>query len=154
MNQQRPLLADVREELAALLAELRETASARWQLARLELKADLRAAKRLMVAWLVAGLLAAAVVPLAAVNLADTMDGCAGVSRGVWLSILGAGLLLAAGSIGCCAWRRFRRSFIGLRETIEELREDCVWLREAKGEGGQRKGETRHPERAEQPESA
>ncbi|MCG2685214.1 MAG: hypothetical protein L6306_16550, partial [Planctomycetales bacterium] len=28
------------------------------------------------------------------------------------------------------AWRRFRWKFIGLRETMEELREDALWLKE------------------------
>jgi hypothetical protein len=136
----KPLLADLRAELAGLGAELREMAAARWELARLELAADLRSARRLAICWLAAGALALAVLPLLAVALADTLDGCGQISRGGWLLRLAGGLLVLAGAGGWLAWRRFRRQFFGLRETLEELREDLVWLQEGgrmKGEGGE-----------------
>jgi hypothetical protein len=42
-----------------------------------------------------------------------------------------AGILLSIGAIvAYFAWRRFRRRFIGLQETLEELREDRVWIDE------------------------
>jgi hypothetical protein len=47
------------------------------------------------------------------------------------------GLLTAAALVGWLAWRRFRRQFTGLEETLEELREDLVWLQEW-SRGGQR----------------
>ena len=96
----KPLLADLRAELAALGDELREMAAARWELARLELAADLRSARRLAICWLAAGVVALAVLPLLAVALADALDGCGQISRGGWL------LLLAAGSAGAGRRRR------------------------------------------------
>jgi hypothetical protein len=129
---ERPLLADVREEINALKEELREMASARWELARLELAADLRAVKRLAVVWTATVVMSLSALPLAAVWAAETLSGCWGISRGHWLLMFAAGLLLAAVLGGYCAWRRFCRKFVGLRETIEELREDFVWLREGK----------------------
>ena len=42
-------------------------------------------------------------------------------------------LLLAAGVGGYLAWCRFHRNFLGLRETMEELREDMLWLQEHRG---------------------
>ena len=46
------------------------------------------------------------------------------------LLVAGAMLLLLAPLVGWLAWRRFRRRFLGLEQTIEELREDAAWLRE------------------------
>jgi hypothetical protein len=127
---ERPLLADVREELGALAVELREMAEARWELARLEIEADVRSAKRLAVAWIAAAILTLTSLPLALVGLAETLAGRAGISRAGWLFIFAAVLLLGANFGGYLAWRRFRRNFLGLKETIEELREDAVWLKE------------------------
>ncbi len=134
---QRPLFADLRDEIGALGAELREMAAARWELARLELQADLRSAKRLAFAWLASAVLALTALPLVAACLAEALDGRAGIHRGRWLLIFAGGLLILALSGGYLAWRRFWRKFTGLRETMEELREDMVWLRE---KGGGMKG--------------
>jgi hypothetical protein len=143
---QRPLFSDLGDELGALTAELREMAKARWELARLELQADLRSARQLAIAWLVSAVLTLTALPLLAAALAEALEGCAGIHRGVWLLIFAGALLVLALSAGYLAWRRFRRRYTGLRETLEELREDMVWLRESgrqqKGEGGREKGET------------
>jgi hypothetical protein len=144
---ERPLFADLGDEIGALTAELREMAAARWELARLELLADLRSAKRLAIVWLVSAVLALTALPLLAAALAEVLDGCAGIHRGVWLLIFAGGLLILALAAASLAWRRFQRKFTGLRETLEELREDLVWLRESsrqqKGEEGREQGETR-----------
>jgi uncharacterized membrane protein YqjE len=131
---QQPLLADVRKELGALGVELREMASARWELARLEIASDLNTAKRLAVAWLVAVVMLLTALPLLASGLAEALDGWQGIPRGAWLLAFAAVLLFLAGLGGYLAWRRFRRNFIGLRETLEELREDVLWLKEKSGE--------------------
>ena len=127
---QRPLLADLHAELNAVGGELREMVAARWELARLELESDLRSAKQLAIAWLVALLMVITSLPLAAVCLADALDGCGQIGRGGWLLIFAGGLWIAALAGGVLAWRRFRHRFIGLQETLDELREDLVWLRE------------------------
>jgi len=135
----RPLLAEIREELDTLTAELREMAAARWELAQLELAADVQSVKRLAILWLAAALMALTALPLLAVYLAELLDGCGHIARAGWLLILGAGLLSSAAAAAWLAWRRFRRCFVGLQETREELREDLLWLRE-KREGGGKKG--------------
>jgi hypothetical protein len=127
---ERPLFAEMREELGSLGAELREMAAARWELARLELAADLKSFKRLAIAWFLAAVLLMTSLPLLATCLAEVLDNYAGISRIGWLLIFGGGLLILAILGGYLAWRRFRRQFIGLRETLEELREDAAWLRE------------------------
>jgi hypothetical protein len=124
------LLTDARAELGALGGELREMAVARWELARLELQSDLRSAKRLAIAWLAAALMVVTSLPLVAVCLADALDGCGRIPRGGWLLIFAGGLWALALVGGLLAWRRFRRRFVGLQETLEELREDLIWLRE------------------------
>ena len=85
------------------------------------------------IAWLAAIVLAIAALPVLVVCLADVLDGRAGIHRGGWLLIFGGGLLLLAVAGGYLAWRRFRRKFVGLRETLEELREDMLWLQEKSG---------------------
>jgi hypothetical protein len=126
----RPLFADVRAELGALGGELREMAAAHWELARLEIESDLNSLRRLAVAWLTAAVMALGALPLAASALAEALDGRLGVPRLGWLLILAAALLLLSALCGSLAWRRFRRRFLGLRETLEELREDAIWMRE------------------------
>jgi len=126
----RPLLADLRDELATLGEELREMAAARWQLARLELEADRQTLRSLVLSWLVALLMALTALPLLVVCLAEMLDGWQNVPRSVWLLGFGLGLLAFALLGGYLAWRRFRRQVVGLQETLEELREDLVWLRE------------------------
>jgi len=130
---ERPLLADIREELGSLGVELHEMASARWELARLELKNDLQSAKRLVVVWLAMMVLTLTSLPLMAVSLAEVLDGFHGVARGGWLLIFACGLLILATVGGYAAWRRFRRKFVGLRETLEELHEDLLWFQETGG---------------------
>jgi hypothetical protein len=131
----RLLMIDLRSELDALGDDLRETAEARWQLARLELRADLGAVKRLAVAWSVAAAMALTSLPLLAICLAEVLDGRYGISRQYWLLIFAGVLLVLALGGALLAWRGFRRRFTGLEETLEELREDLAWLRE-KVEGG------------------
>jgi uncharacterized membrane protein YqjE len=126
----RPLLADLREELAALGGDLREMAGARWELARLELQADARSLGRLAVAWIGAAVLALTALPLLIVCLADGLNRWTPIGQCGWLAILAGSFLLLAAAIACLAWRRFRRRFLGLRETLEELREDLLWLQE------------------------
>ena len=125
-----PLLADVRAELNALGGELRETILARWELARLELETDFLSAKRLAIAWLAAAVMGLTAIPLVAVCVADALDGWADMTRDGWLLVFAGGLLILAMAGAHLAWRRFRRRFLGMRETIEELREDLVWLKE------------------------
>jgi hypothetical protein len=129
----RPLLADIREELDAVVGEIRHMAAARWELARLELEADLRSVKRLAIAGIVAAVMVLAALPLPAVCLAELLDGYGHIARWGWLLIFSAGLLLAAAVVVLFARWRFRRRFVGLQETLEELREDLLWLREAGG---------------------
>ena len=126
----RPLLADVQEQIARLRDEIGETIALRWQLARVEFQAAVGSIKRLAVVLATAGVMALTALPLLAVwagNILDERLPLRGVS---WLLIFALVLLAAAALAGWLGWRRFRRRFVGLEETREELREDLLWLRE------------------------
>ncbi|MGD0898428.1 MAG: phage holin family protein, partial [Thermoguttaceae bacterium] len=126
----RPLLSEVRRELGRLAADVREFGALRWELARREALADVRAVRRLAVAAAVAAAMALCVLPLLAVAAAWWLDGRLGVPFLAWLLIWAAIVSAAAATVGLLAWRRFRREFTGLAETLEEVREDLVWLQE------------------------
>ena len=132
---ERPLLADLKEEVTRAGAELGEMARLRWQLARLELGESIGQVKRVAIVLGVAAVMALTALPVLVVWLAETLAIHAGYfpAHG-WMLVLALALLLIAGSGGFLAWRRFRLQFTGLEETIEELREDLVWLRDWVGQ--------------------
>jgi hypothetical protein len=126
----RPLLEQIKEEIGRLGGDVRQMAALRWQLARLEIDADLRQVRRLAIRLAVAGTMGVVAVALACVALAELMEARLGGSRVGWMALL-AGVLFAAGALaGWLAWRTFRRRFTGLQETLEELREDALWIEE------------------------
>ena len=112
------------------LAEVVEMASLRWQLAEAELHSDLAAARRL--GWLGgAGLVAAiGAVPVLTVVLAGQLDTYLG-NTFPWVTLSVGCCMLAGGLLAAWwGWRRFRGEFLCLRESLDECREDLVWLRE------------------------
>jgi uncharacterized membrane protein (DUF485 family) len=129
----RPLFADLKAELAGLKAEVFEMAMLRWELARREFQIASAAVQRLCAAVAIAGIAAFVSLPVFTVCLAEWLDGRLGVSRIGWLGIFGLGLLVGAIILSSLAIRRFRRVAAGLRESIDELREDLVWIREKLG---------------------
>jgi len=129
-NDQKPLFAGVKAEAARLKSDIVSLSQLRWQLARLEASAAARSLRRLTVVLTAAVLAVLVAVPLLLVALAEALDGRLGVPRWVWLLALGVGLLLTAALAAWTRWRRFRQEFVGFEQTIEELREDVVWLRE------------------------
>ena len=75
-------------------------------------------------------------LPLLATCLAETLDGWQGIARRGWLLIFGLTLLGTAVICAYCGWLWFRRRFIGLQETLEELREDLEWAKEGMKDEG------------------
>jgi hypothetical protein len=126
----RPLLERLGKEVTGLGNDLRESLALRWQLAALEIKADLRSGRRLAVGLAVAIVMALTALPLLLVAGAMELDGCCGLSTTGWLAIGGGVLLVTAPLFAWLAWRRFRRHVVALQQTLEELHEDAVWLRE------------------------
>ncbi len=129
----KPLFSDIKEEVRSLGGELTEMATLRWQLAQAELRSVLMAARRLTVWLAIVAVMALTSLPLLAICVAELLDGWLGISRTGWLLILALGLLAGAIPIGIWTWCRFRRRFTGMQESLEELREDIVWLKEWTG---------------------
>jgi uncharacterized membrane protein YqjE len=123
-------LADLKSELRSLSAQTREMFQLRWELARLELQADLQNVKRLAVIGGLAAVMALTSLPLLACFLAEKLDGWHGIDRAGWLLVFGLALLFFALIAAYGGWRWFRRRFVGLQETLEELREDVEWAKE------------------------
>ncbi len=132
-NNQEPLLAKVKAEAARLKSDIVSLAQLRWQLARLEATAAARSLRRLAVLLSAAALGALVGFSVLVVALADVLDGRFGVPRSGWLLIFGFGLLGSGALLAWTRWRRFRQEVVGFEQTIEELREDVVWLRERFG---------------------
>ncbi len=128
----RPLLADLKAELRALTADASEMLRLRWELARLEIQADLSHLKRLAVIWTAAAIMALTSLPLLAVFAAESLDGRLGIARRGWLLIFALTLLFTACVCFYLGRAWFRRRFVGLKQTLEELREDVEWIRETK----------------------
>jgi uncharacterized membrane protein YqjE len=112
------------------LADVVEMASLRWQLAELEVQSDIAAARRLGLLS-GAGLVSAITsVPVLTVVLAGQLDTLLANSF-PWVTLSAGCLLLAGGLLAAwLGWRRFRGEFLGLRESLDECREDLIWLRE------------------------
>jgi hypothetical protein len=135
----RPLLADLKDGIGSLESDLRQMVVLRWQLARLEVEAAVRQIKRLSVALPVFAVMVLTALPILAVAAARSLAAPEGegISFVGWLLIFGLGLLLGGGAGGYLVWRWFRRRFVGLEQTLEELREDGIWLRQWIGSGQQ-----------------
>lgn len=139
IERERPPLADLRDEIGSLRADLTQMVTLRGQLARLEVEAALGQIKRLAIAGVIFGVMLLSALPILAVaaarKLGDPKLEVWGLSFVEWLLIFGLGLLLGGAAGGWLAWRRFRRRFVGIEQTLEELREDAVWLRQRVGSG-------------------
>ena len=129
-SEQRPLLERLGKELGGLGGDLRESVVLRYRLAMLEIKADLRNARRLAIVLAVALVMALTALPLLLVTLAHGLAGFCGLSSTGWLLLFGLILLLAAPIAGWLGWRRFKRHLVGLEQTLEELHEDTLWFQE------------------------
>ncbi len=145
---EKPLLGRFRREIDRLTEEVRQMAALRWQLARLEIEADLRQARRLALGLSIAATLGVAAVALVCVALAVSLASWFGGSQVGWRALMASVLLAGAVLIGWTAWRTFRRRFTGLQETLEELREDAAWIGEWVGEraGERENGRAGDPE--------
>jgi hypothetical protein len=128
-----PLFGELRDQLGRLRDEAAEMLRLRWELAGLEIRKAADDLKRLAVAWSLAGAMGLVGLSVLAVAAGEALDGLWGIPRLLWLLIFGAGLSAAAGLVAWLAWRHFRRTFTGLEDTLEELREDAVWLGEWTG---------------------
>jgi uncharacterized membrane protein YqjE len=126
----RPLFADAAGQVSRLAADVRRMVGLHGQLARLELEASARRLRRLAMLLGAGAAMVLIGLPILGVWTAYVMPESV---RPYFLLVLGA--VLSCGGIGVLlavwrAWCRFRTERFGLEETLEELREDLVWLDE------------------------
>jgi protein-S-isoprenylcysteine O-methyltransferase Ste14 len=124
----RPLLGELREEISGMAGEVTHLAALRWRLAEIELRESVQTAKRFSICAIVAGVLLLTSLPVFVVSLSAWL-----LPDLSWAWIAGLLLAIAGLAIAWFAWRRFRREFRGLEQSIEELREDLVWIKEWSG---------------------
>ena len=123
-------IAGLKEGIARLGADLRRMARLRLQLARLEWDAAVGQFRRLAIALVLAAVAILASVCLFTVAAAELLAGWLGGSRAGWLGICGGALLVAGLLTAWLVRHQFPRRFTGMQETLEELREDAVWIEE------------------------
>lgn len=121
------------DELGRTWADLAETLELRHRLAEAEIRSDLAAGKRLGTFGGVGVVFSLAGLPLVLSALAWEASILTNLSFACWLLILGGPLLALGLVIVYSAWRTFRRDFLALSATRQELREDLLWLREMLG---------------------
>ena len=121
------------EDVDGLLEDAREFADARYQLAQLEVQQSVGAIKRVVIGSAAAGVMALVALPTMLVLLAELLATWTTWEPEIWLAILGCGLLVSAAAVFVMSRRRFQREFVGLQDTLAELKEDVVWLRELAG---------------------
>ncbi len=127
-------LAEVGRQLGQLAADAREMLALRWKLARLELRDAVESMRRLAVALAVAAVFIMTGLSSLVVACAESLDRHLGMSREAWLTAFGLGLLGLGILLGFLAWWTFRRRFTAMQESLEEIREDLVWLSEWTGQ--------------------
>jgi hypothetical protein len=120
----------LKEGIARLGADLRTMARLRWQLARLEWGAAVGQLRRLALVLALAGVAILASFSVFVVAAAELLEGWLGGLRAGWLGVCGAVLLVVGIAAAWLARRQFRRHFTGMQETLEELREDALWIEE------------------------
>lgn len=129
----RPLLGELREELSGMADDLGRLAKMRLRLAEIELRESAQTAKRFAI-WAVASVvLVLTSLPVLVVALSAWLGEVTPLSAMACSSILGLLLAIAGAAVFWFAWRRFRRDFRGLEQSMEELREDLVWAQEWTG---------------------
>ncbi len=112
------------------LSDLSEMLTLRRQLAEAEIRHDLAVTKRLAIVGGMGAMTAIIGLPILLVALSLQLEAHFQLEHHWWTVGLGALLLIAGLLTLLAAYRRFRRDFVGLEESITELKEDLVWLRE------------------------
>ena len=123
-----PLFAELKRDAGLLAADLKELAALRWQLAQLELQRAIAQTRRLAILATAAAILGTVALSLGAVAAALALGPALNLAPACILGVLGLVLLVVAALVAWIGWRWFRRRFRGLEQSIEELREDLVWL--------------------------
>ncbi len=117
-------------QVRASLAELRKMFELRRQLAEAEIQSDLAATKRFAIVGGIGWAAGLTGLPLLLSIVTARVEEALQLSF-PWISVTVALTLLGIGMIvSWTAWRRFRFEFLGLRDSLQEIQEDLIWLGE------------------------
>ncbi len=125
---QRPLLGELRKELSGMADEAVQLARLRWRLAEIELRESAETTRRFAIWAIVCAVLVLSSLPVFVVALSAWL-----LPSLAWAWISGLILLVLGLAAAWFAWRRFRREFHGVEQSLEELREDLAWVKEWSG---------------------
>jgi hypothetical protein len=125
-----PDSSDPRRELHRVGRDVAHMLTARWELAELEYGAARRDALRLAVVLAFTSVLATVGMALLGEALAQWLGEVSAWPPQAWRIILASVSIFGAAAAAGLGYRRFRREFTGFSESLEEMREDIVWLRE------------------------
>ena len=131
------LFSGIAAQVGRLRQDLGEMLAARLELAQLEAMEASRQTARCGIVLAVALLLLLSSLPVAVVTVALAVATYFEQSTIAWLAGSAVLLVAIAALISWLAVRNYRRNFTGLRDTLAELREDLVWLREWSGQADQ-----------------
>ena len=133
-----PVYSALGRDLQRLWSDLADMLRARRQLAELEIRSDIAASKRLVIVAAVGATLALTGLPLLAMLAADALAEWLEMDRHRSLLLVGSMLVVCGLATIWRAWRGFRSGFVGLEESLAELKEDSAWLREWTGQDDNR----------------
>ena len=125
---ERPFLGELQKELSGMADEAAQLASLRWRLAEIELRESAETTRRFAIWAMVCAVLVLSSLPVFVIALSAWL-----LPSLAWAWISGLILALLGLAAGWFAWRRFRRDFHGLEQSLEELREDLAWVKEWSG---------------------
>mgnify|MGYP002624021517 CR=1 FL=1 len=138
--------------LRSVATEAREFLALRAELLSLEFRLARHSLAKLAGATAFAVVAILVSLPVMLVAAADMIETRFAVPSEWTLGACGSLLLVAAGLVGWRGWRKFRRDFAGLEDSIAELQEDLVWLSEWLGAEPKTDRQQPSPQRAEQRE--
>ena len=118
------------KDLVRSWSELTEMISLRRQLAEAEIRSDVALARWVVVVGGIGLVVVLCGLPVLLVSLALQFENWIGADSHFWSIFLGIVLVVAGALTMWTVWQRFRHEFLGLRESLGELKEDLVWLRE------------------------
>lgn len=124
----RPLLGELQKELSGMADEAAQLASLRWRLAEIELRQSAETTRRFSIRAIIGAVLVLTSLPVFVVALSAWL-----LPSLAWAWLSGLILLVGGLAVAWFAWRRFRRDFHGLEQSLEEVREDLAWVKEWSG---------------------
>ena len=116
------------------IAQLRELLDSRLALAKLEVQHDIACSRRLGIIAGTGSVVAIIGLTFLSFVLANYLAALTQTDPLWWQLGFGVVMVTAGTTAIFFSWRSFRREFSGLRETLDELREDQRWLSELASE--------------------